>query len=126
MVSECVQNNNVCVIFKVYDMEIHPIRDEKLGRIYLCVSSAPAAVPFEFTVFERNDLRLLMLVLAYIFMKGGAVFEHVIFAFLGKLGLAEEPHEDFGHFKRLITESFVRQMYLKKSTINTEAEIEDR
>lgn len=107
-------------------MEIHQIRDEKLGRIYLCVSSAPAAIPFEFTVFERDELRLLMLVLAYIFMKGGAVFEHVLFTFLDKLGLRDEPHEDFGFFKRLITETFVRQMYLRKTTVNTEAELDDR
>lgn len=108
-------------------MEVNTLKDDKLGRILLCVSSVSAATPYEYTVLERSDLRLLMVVLAYIFMKGGEVFENVLFGFLDKLDIADEPHEDLGYFKRLINETFVRQLYLRKSTVRLDAgDVEDR
>lgn len=107
-------------------MNVHTLKDDKFGRIILCTSAVSAAIPFEFTVFERSELRFLMIVLAYVFMKGGTVLDHVLLGFLEKLGIDEEPHDDFGYYKRLINDTFVRQMYLKKTTIPSDAELEDR
>lgn len=108
-------------------MDIHMDQDTKLGRYILCVSTEPAVTPHEFTSLERHELRLLLLVLSYVFMKCDAVFEHVLFGYLSKLGLDNEPHEVFGYYRHLITDTFVRQMYLKKTTVQIEAgEIDDR
>lgn len=90
-------------------------------------SEFEAGSQVEWTVRQREDHRLLFIVLSYIFMKGGKVIEPVLFGFLKKLHIEEEPHDYFGYFKKTITETFVKQLYLKKDKIEMEAgNIEER
>lgn len=104
----------------MYGLEAHEFRDEKLGKIILCTSAVTAASEFEYTALQRVDMRLLFIVLSYIQMKGETVAEATLFGFLKRLGLQDEPHEHFGLFKKKITDTFIRQMYLKREVTQIE------
>lgn len=69
------------------------------------------------TVAQRCELRLLYLILAYIFMKGGAVQEKSLWSFLERLHISPERHDFFGDVKKTINETFLKQMYLKREKI---------
>lgn len=110
----------------MYGLQINEVK-EKTGKFYLVTSVFGSGSADELTSSQRQDLRLLLIVLSYIFMKGGRVIEPTLFGFLKKLGIEEEPHEYFGHFKRSITETFVKQMYLKKEKVEMETgNVEER
>lgn len=105
---------------------MHEIK-EKTGKFYLITCEFCPGFETAFTTNQREEMRLVFLILSYIFMKGGKVIEPVLFGFLKKLDIDEEPHEYFGHFKKLITETFVKQLYLKKEKVEMEAgNIEER
>lgn len=93
----------------------------------MLTSEITAGSQIELTTIQRQEIRLLLIVLSYIFMKGGRVMEPVLFTFLKKMHIEEEPHEYFGNFKKSITETFVKQMYLRKEKIEMESgHIDDR
>lgn len=111
---------------QVYGLTIHEIK-EKSGKIYLITSEFGCISEVEYTTEQREDLRLLLIVLSYIFMKGGKVIEPALFGFLKKLKIEDESHEDFGLFKKKITETFIKQQYLKKEKVEMESgNMEDR
>lgn len=104
----------------MYDLELQTIKDERNNKFLLCTSTA-AASPIEYTHSQRIEMRLLLLVLAYIFMKGGSVLEHTLFGFLRKINVDNESGASFlGSYKKHITETFVKQLYLKKSQVQME------
>lgn len=104
---------------QVYGLQLVEIK-EKSGKFYLVTSEFNAASELEFSSKQREELRLLLIVLSYILMKGGKVLESNLFGFLKKLNIEDEPHEYFGMFKKNITEKFVKQMYLKKEKVEIE------
>lgn len=107
-------------------MQFNEIK-EKSGKFYLVTSEIAPSSEEELTVCQREEHRLLFIVLSYIFMKGGKVIEPVLFGFLTKLHIQNEPHEYFGAYKKKITDTFVKQQYLKKEKIEMEAgNIEER
>lgn len=112
---------------KVYGLQFNEVK-EKTGKYYFVTSEFAPGSEAELTVGQREEQRLLFLVLSYIFMKGGKVIEPVLFGFLKKLHIDEdEPHEYFGYFRKNITETFVKQLYLRKEKIEMEAgNIEER
>lgn len=111
---------------KVYGLQLNEIK-EKTGKFYLVTSEYAPSSEVELTVRQREEQRLLFIVLTYIFMKGGKVIEPVLFGFLKKIQVEDEPHEYFGDFKKSITETFVKQLYLRKEKIEMEAgNIEER
>lgn len=109
----------LCDIIQVYGLQIHEVK-EKTGKLYLVTSEQHAGSEAEYTAEERVHLRLRLLVLSYIFMKGGQVLEPALFGFLRRLGIEEEPDEYFGEFKKYIGETFVKQLYLKKEKVEME------
>lgn len=112
---------------QLYGLDAHETRDEKSGKIILCLSSAPAASELEFTQQQRIDMQLLFIVLSYIHMKGGTVAEGTLFGFLKRLEIEEEPHYRFGYFKKTITDTYVRQLYLKREKTEIEGgNVDDR
>lgn len=107
-------------------MKINEVK-EKTGKFFLVTSEFASGSAEEFHSSQRPELRLLLIVLSYIFMKGGRVIEPALFGFLRKLRIEEEPHDYLGYFKKSITEKFVRQMYLKKEKIEMESgNVEER
>lgn len=105
---------------QVYGLVIHEIK-EKTGKFYLITSEFGCDSVDECTVGQREELRLLFIVLAYIFMKGGKVIEPALFGFLRKLQIEDDEDEYFGHYKKKITETFIKQHYLKKEKIEMES-----
>lgn len=104
----------------MYGIEVHEIR-ENTNRFFLCSSEIPIATEDQLTQQQRSESSLVYLVLSYIFMKGGAVLDNVLWAFFDKIGIyTREQHEHFGDAKKLIMETFVKQMYLKKEKIEVE------
>lgn len=101
-------------------MVIHEIK-EKTGKFYLITSEFGCDSADECTGNQREELRLLFIVLSYIFMKGGKTIEPALFGFLRKLQIEEEEDESFGFYKKKITETFIKQQYLKKEKIEMES-----
>lgn len=108
------------VLEQVYGLNIHEIK-EKSGKFYLITSEFSCDSVEECTVGQREELRLLFVVLAYIFMKGGQVIEPALFGFLRKLNIDEDEDEYFGQYRKKITETFIKQHYLKKEKVEMEA-----
>lgn len=44
-----------------------------------------------------------------------------LFAFLRKLGIEDLNHPTFGDYKKIITETFVKQLYLKREKVVLES-----
>lgn len=110
----------------MYGLTIHEIK-EKPAKFYLITSEFASGSVDEWPESEREELRLLFIVLSYIFMKGGEVLEPTLFGFLRKLEIEDEPHEYFGFFKKKITETFIKQHYLRKEKTEMEAgNVEER
>lgn len=102
-------------------MIIHEIK-EKSGKFYLITSEFESCGSAEdCTGAQREDLRLLLIVLSYIFMKGGKVIEQTLFGILQRLHIDGDYHAHFGYFRKKITETFVKQQYLKREKIEMEA-----
>lgn len=61
------------------------MKDKKLGKFFICKSKLESSSEYEYTVEQRLELKLLFIVLSYIYMKGDTVFEcksntkHVLF-----------------------------------------------
>lgn len=111
---------------QVYGLTIHEIKD-KTGKIYLITSEFGCESVDECSDRQREETRLLFIVLAYIFMKGGQVIEQALFGFLRKLQLDEDHDEYFGFYKKKITKTFIKQHYLKKEKIEMESgNVEER
>lgn len=64
---------------------------------------------------EQADRLLLVIVLAFIFMKEGSVSEEALLQHLEKLNIHEEnhAHDLFGSVKKKVFTEFVEQLYLK-------------
>lgn len=54
-------------------------------------------------------------------MKSGTVLEANLWAYLARLGIKAEPHDFFGDVPKLINETFIKQMYLRKQKIDMES-----
>ncbi|XP_077985684.1 non-structural maintenance of chromosomes element 3 homolog isoform X2 [Glandiceps talaboti] len=67
---------------------------------------------------EEPKMGLLMVILSIIFMSGGVVTETILWHTLKKFGIHNDKnHEVFGDVKRLLTQEFVRQMYLEHNRV---------
>lgn len=76
----------------------------------------------QLTESQRSDSTLLFIVLSYVYMKGDNVAETVLFEFLQSLGINDTEHEYFGtDVLKLISERFVKQMYLKREKVVLES-----
>ncbi|XP_049775277.1 non-structural maintenance of chromosomes element 3 homolog isoform X1 [Schistocerca cancellata] len=65
----------------------------------------------------KSQQILLMIVLSFVFMKGGVVKEDVLWEFLIRLGLIKKGsnaiHERFGDVNKFVSQDFIRQLYLE-------------
>lgn len=65
----------------------------------------------------KSQQILLMIVLSFVFMKGGVVKEDTLWEFLVRLGLLKKGssfiHETYGDVHKLVSQDFIRQLYLE-------------
>lgn len=102
------------------------MKDDKMGKIVLITSKLRAASPLALTAEQKVERRLLFLVLSVIHMKGGDLFEAPLFNFLAKLGISGESNANFGEFRKIITDTFLHQLYLKRVSVKLENGEEER
>lgn len=130
---------------QVYGLAVYRVLGIKTGQQYLCVSTEPNPSLLGRSSAHTKTLPVLFLVLAYIFMKGGilsdskivgffpvSMFKNnikkirllgAILSFLEKVGIECEDaatSTEFGNVKKLLTDTFVKQMYLTKTKTITE------
>lgn len=126
----------------IYGLHVSEIQENKSSKVYIIHSSFESAVSaLQFPLESRRETTLLFIILSYIFMKGGEVQEckldnqqftllllnrlsylsaHLI-QFLEQLNIdITEPHTTFGDVSKLIKETFPRQLYLKRTKVETE------
>lgn len=113
------------LIFQVYGIRVNEMKDERSHKFYLCTSELMISSVLGRTVAQRCELRLLYLILAYIFLKGGAVQESSLWLFLERLDITQERHDFFGDVKKVVNETFIKQMYLKREKIEMETSEKD-
>lgn len=106
-------------------MSLVEIKDDKNAKFYLGISLDPAASDLEVSYAQRNEMRLLFIVLSFIYMKHEPVLEATLMAFLRRLDIEGEQHEVFGNIPKMIGDKFVKQMYLKKEKIVLETNNND-
>lgn len=77
-----------CILFlfqlQIYGFSMHEIRDDKTSKGFICISNISGSSNVELTNEQRRNLKLLYLVLSYIYMKGESVLEGIHQYFLPK------------------------------------------
>lgn len=106
-----------------YGIHLKTVPETKGGKQYICVSNFTAASCDEFDEVQRSQITLLFIVLSYIFMRGVPVSEEFLEEFLKGLHIYfDKSHPFFGsNIKKLVTETFVKQLYLNKTKSEKDA-----
>ncbi|XP_055912703.1 melanoma-associated antigen D2 [Eupeodes corollae] len=106
-----------------YGILLKTVPETKSGKLYICVSKFTAVSSNEYNETQRSQLTLLFLVLSYIFMRGIPVSQDFLEEFLKGLHIYfDKTHPYFGsNIKKLITDTFVKQLYLKKTKSDKDA-----
>lgn len=104
---------------KVYGIELAEIQHGKQkAYILLNILDASEADDYIDSSSDEPKMGLLMVVLGLIFMSKGMMSEPNLWHTLKKLGInIDKKHDVFGDVKKLLTQEFVRQMYLEYSRI---------
>lgn len=97
------------------------------GHEYFCISKYPLMSIEAYDYETQATLPLLFLIVSYIFMKGGVVDDITLAEFLASFDIHfDEDHKVFGNVKKLVSETFVKQAYLKriKTTLESTNEVQ--
>lgn len=104
------------ILKEVYGICAFEVSDSKTKQ-FITVSDSNGSKN-EFAKHRRPQIVLLMILLSYIYMKGSSVTEQSLFVFLRSLNLDVEADDENSYFgtnlKKLITDTFVKKLYLKK------------
>lgn len=96
-----------------------------MGKIIILTSKFPTVSMHSLTDAQRVEHRLLFLVLSLIHMKGGEMFETQLLNFVSKMEF-DDDEDVFGDIKKIISEKFVNQMYLKRILIKLDNSDEEK
>ncbi|XP_011177580.1 melanoma-associated antigen D4 [Zeugodacus cucurbitae] len=109
----------------VYGIILQRVPD---SRKYICYSELTASSTAEYDLEQVRHLTLLFVILSYLLMKDSRVDEEQLFLFLKGLRIdIDEEHTFFlGNLRKLICETFVKQLYLKREKSNSETDMETR
>lgn len=75
MILSETNKNSRFLNFQIYGLSIKEVKDKKLGRFFICKSKLESSSEYEYTPEQRLELKLLFIVLSYIYMKGDTVLE---------------------------------------------------
>ncbi|XP_054728791.1 melanoma-associated antigen D4 [Anastrepha obliqua] len=97
-------------------------------RKYICYSELTSSSTAEYDEEQCCHLTLLFVILSYLLMKDCRVDEEQLFDFLKGLRIdVDEEHSYFqGNLKKLIGDTFVKQLYLKREKSDTDTDLETR
>ncbi|XP_067641668.1 non-structural maintenance of chromosomes element 3 homolog [Eurosta solidaginis] len=110
---------------RVYGIILQKVPDSKK---YICYSEITASSPAEYDEEQCRHLTLLFVILSYLLMKDCQVDEEQLFDFLKGLRIEmDEEHPYFGgNLKKLIADTFVKQLYLKREKSESDTDLETR
>ncbi|XP_017492188.1 PREDICTED: melanoma-associated antigen D4 isoform X2 [Rhagoletis zephyria] len=110
---------------KVYGIILQKVPDTKK---YICYSELRVSSTVEYDEEQCRHLTLLFIILSYLLMKDARVDEEQLFDFLKGLRIRiDEEHPYFkDNIKKLIGETFVKQLYLKREKSDSETDLETR
>ncbi|XP_013102157.2 melanoma-associated antigen D2 [Stomoxys calcitrans] len=108
------------------------VPDSKSGKAIICYNEDSGKSVLLFDGEQQRQLTLLFVLLSYLFMRGSDApqnnntSEEDLVNFLNGIRIHfDAPHEYFGdNIKKLITETFVKQLYLKREKVVSEMESE--
>ncbi|XP_023306674.2 uncharacterized protein LOC111688402 [Lucilia cuprina] len=119
---------------ETYGLELLDVPDSKTGKAYICISQDTAKSLLLYDEEQQRHLTLLFVILSYLFMRGSdtpnktKTSEEDLLLFLNGLRIKlDEYHPYFGqNLKKLIMETFVKQLYLKREKVVSELESETK
>lgn len=94
----------------IYGFQIHDLKN----ATFIMTSESSACSPDEFTREQKSQYTLLHLILSFIFMRGGQVTEVSLWEYLSDFEINPGRHDYFGDVKKLVEETFVKQLYLDR------------
>lgn len=105
------------ILKQTYGICVYEVADSKTKQ-YITISDL-IGTRKEFAKQRRPHIVVLMIILSYIYMKGSSVTEQSLFVFLRSLHIDVEADDENSYFgtnlKKLITDTFVKKLYLKKT-----------
>ncbi|XP_065354581.1 melanoma-associated antigen D4 [Calliphora vicina] len=119
---------------ETYGLMLADVPDSKSGKAYICHSEEPGLSLLLFDEDQQRHITLLFVILSYLFMRGSdtphktKTTEEDLKTFLDGLRIKfDEYHPYFGqNLKKLITETFVKQLYLKREKDVSELDSETK
>ncbi|XP_037950580.1 melanoma-associated antigen D2-like isoform X1 [Teleopsis dalmanni] len=92
---------------------------------YICISELCGVTPLQLDEKQKREQILLFIILAYIFMIQSPLQEERLEKFLYTLDInVNENHPFFGNVKKLITDTFIKQLYLKREKRHSDVDAE--
>ncbi|KAM7361368.1 necdin, MAGE family member [Cochliomyia hominivorax] len=127
-------NNAKTALKETYGLILADVPDSKSGKIYICHNEDAIQSMLICDEEQQRHLTLLFVILSYLFMRGSdkqkktKTSEEELIMFLDKLRIKfDEYHPYFGsNLKKLITETFVKQLYLKREKVVSDLESETK
>ncbi|XP_055618115.1 non-structural maintenance of chromosomes element 3 homolog [Toxorhynchites rutilus septentrionalis] len=114
-------------ISELSDVYGYKLVEMEPNKTYLLVSNIASGSMMDLSEDYHRKYTLLYLVLGYIFMKNGSIPEQCLWDFLAKLNIhIDAVHPYFGDVRKLITETFVKQVYLVRNRQEFGGMSEDR
>ncbi|XP_073819530.1 necdin, MAGE family member [Musca autumnalis] len=122
------------VLQETYGILVADVPDTKSGKCFICYNEDAAKCHLLYDEEQLRQLTLLFIVLSYLFMRGSDApdknntTEEDLVNFLDGLRIKfDSCHEYFGpNVKKLLTETFVKQLYLKRDKVISEMEAETK
>ncbi|XP_061394737.1 melanoma-associated antigen D2-like [Musca vetustissima] len=113
------------VLQETYGIGVAELPDTKSGKAFICYNEDTAKCHLLYDDEQLQQLTLLFIVLSYLFMRGSDspdkhnTTEENLENFLKGLRIRfDSCHEYFGgNVKKLLTETFVKQLYLKRDKV---------
>ncbi|XP_061394736.1 uncharacterized protein LOC133330306 [Musca vetustissima] len=120
------------VLQETYGICLAEVPDTKSGKALICYNEDTAKCQLLYDEEQLQQLTLLFIVLSYLFMRGSDspdkhnTTEEDLINFLSGLRISFDCcHEYFGaNVKKLLTETFVKQLYLKRDKVISDMDAE--
>ncbi|TMW52713.1 hypothetical protein DOY81_002236, partial [Sarcophaga bullata] len=125
-------NHAKAALRQTYGLILVNVPNTKSGKAYICYSEDTAKTLLLYDEEQQSHLTLLFVILSYLFMRGSDTSnltktnEEELFKFLRSLRIKMDEHHAFfgSNVKKLITETFVKQLYLKREKDTSQLDAE--
>uniref|UniRef100_A0A1I8MPZ8 Uncharacterized protein n=1 Tax=Musca domestica TaxID=7370 RepID=A0A1I8MPZ8_MUSDO len=119
---------------ETYGIVVTDVPDTRSGKAFICYNEDAAKCHLLYDEDQLRQLTLLFIVLSYLFMRGSdapdknSTTEEDLIHFLSGLRITfDSCHEYFGaNVKKLLTETFVKQLYLKRDKVISDIDAETK